>query len=160
MLQIHPDAPTPDWDLLMLALEGGMPDATCFFDRVTGRVPWRSPHGDPDPELERALDEEPGRFVRIDPIPSRERFRWMQDFVEALADDALADDLARALRGSRPFRGFRDALHADARAQWFAEQERRLRRSAVAWLAANAVAVGAAPPWAHEDGSADAPVLA
>lgn len=64
-------------------------------------------------------------------------YRDMELFVALLEDDALADELTRALAAGGPFRRFKDTLaeHPEQLGRWFAFSGDRQRGRARAWLA-------------------------
>lgn len=105
---------------------------------------------DEDPASGEDLDDEDwgdfdplesGRFRRIDPLPSHESFRWMEQFVEGQQDDRVREHLLGALNRSRPFRRFKDALmdFPAVREAWFQYEEARLREEAETWVRAEEI---------------------
>ncbi len=91
-----------------------------------------------DPAEEARVEEDPERFLPIDPAASaHDDFRAMEDFVAGLPADEARRDLERVLRRSKPFRNFREALHdwPEMKARWFAAQEQRSEAVARDWLA-------------------------
>lgn len=109
----------------------------------TGEVIFIADPGDLDSITEDPREDE--RFVRIDPIDSSQSFCIMEDFVEQLADTALARHLAGALEQRKPFRRFRDELagHPAQREAWFAFEHAALERLAQRWCTGR----GVAPRW-------------
>ena len=88
-----------------------------------------------DDELN-ALDPlESGRFVFIEPVPSYEGFRWMEDFADR-QDELVRERLLDSLDRPRPFRRFKDALEAfpQVREAWFAYEDQQLTEYARDWL--------------------------
>lgn len=86
------------------------------------------------------------RYRGIDPIPSHESFRLMEDFVDTVPDTKAAARLARALEGRKPFRRFKDELmdFPDLREAWFQFLDATHTRLAQAWCKDN----GIEPEWA------------
>lgn len=129
-------------DLGQLAdvLEGDPIEGGGRIDLRNGEV-W--PHlafadGDPDDDDEdEDEDEDPERWLWVDCEGSREGYRDMELFVERLGDGPVADRVARALYGPRPFRRFKDRLadEPELLAQWFAFSHDRQRGRARRWLA-------------------------
>lgn len=118
-----------DLDALAEALEDHSDYLQWFIDSVTGQViPWTDDTDDPCP------DESGARY--IDPLPSGEAYRDMQDFVARVPDRKAADLLARAIEGRGAFRRFKDTLieFPELREKWFAFHDVRLRRRAIEWL--------------------------
>jgi hypothetical protein len=94
--------------------------------------------GDLDDEFGELDPLESGRFVSIEPIPSHQGFRWMEDFAREQQDERVRRRLLDALDRPRPFRSFKDALHelGPVRDAWYAYQEEQLRACARAWVEA------------------------
>lgn len=150
-MRIDPTAPTPDWSRLEEAFEFG-PEITSFFDLATGEIVGLmsdEDFDDPEGEATRAMiDGDPDRFMRIEPVGSREKYTWMERFVETVGDVRLAGRLEGALAGKSPFRRFKDTLHGSAELErWYAFERAMLRRWVVAWLEEHEITVGTAPPW-------------
>ena len=82
------------------------------------------------------IDEEPDRYHQIEPLISRQSFQIMEDFAESLPASSWKSRLIDALSLNKPFRRFRDAVHADLklRDQWFAFQREALKARARHWL--------------------------
>ncbi len=76
-----------------------------------------------------------GRFVRIPGDDSHGAFEDMEEFIGTVKSDRVYDALARALRGSRPFRRFKDALgdYPRVEEQWYAFRDQRLRERIKEW---------------------------
>lgn len=70
---------------------------------------WRSAtpreQGEQDPD-----DEDPDRWLAVWCEGSRDAYQDMEDFIDALDDDNLAERLAIAISGRGAFRRFRDVL--------------------------------------------------
>jgi hypothetical protein len=79
---------------------------------------------------------ESGRFLSIEPLPSHQRFRWMEDFAREQEEERVRRRLLNALDRPRPFRSFKDALHelGPVRDAWYAYEEEKLRACARAWV--------------------------
>lgn len=149
-MRIDPAAPVPNWDNLEIAFESD--DALInYYDRQTGAVLMFSSYDDdliPNQAVTREQVADDGvRFRRIEPVPSREKFAWMEKFVGTVRDARLAGRLEAALGMQRPFRRFKDALVGAERERWYAFERALLRRYIARWLADADIAVGAAPPW-------------
>lgn len=129
-----------DGDDLVEALEGTGGEAEHYLDLETGAVLLKTDAGlfGPDGELE--LDEEElddsDRYVFIVPLPSKDRFKVMESFVEELPDGAASRALDRALQARHPFRCFKEALaeFPDLRERWFKFEAARMRVLAQEWL--------------------------
>ena len=108
-----------------------------------------APEGDDD-DFDPA---ESDRFLRVDPTPSHEGFRWMERFALDQADDRARERLMDALDRPRPFRRFRDTLAelGPVRDAWHRYEEDRLREEAQAWLGASGIDAELVDPYARQD---------
>jgi hypothetical protein len=124
---------------LLMALNDNDPEVTHYLDRETGDVIpiFGDMFGPDDPEYidEEDLMENP-RYAVVEPVPSHDAFRWMEQFASTIEDDTLRVELYEALERRRPFRGFKDVLlsYPTERKAWFAYHENRLVEEAHAWL--------------------------
>jgi len=128
---------------LITALEASEGEVEWYLDLTNGAVvPLFSDLVDDDPALADAVENQPDRFLPIEPIGSHEAFRIMEAFVEALPDGEPATSLASALCQRHPFRQFKDALLSwpHIREQWFRFHNARMREIAQGWLTGNEVA--------------------
>ncbi|HUF05493.1 MAG TPA: UPF0158 family protein [Aridibacter sp.] len=133
-----------DGDLLTDALVYDFGDNEHFLDNNTGKVLFLTEEalftddGELDPE---EVDLESEQYTWIDPRPSNESWKVMADFTENHTDGEVFEDLARALRGGKPFRSFKDALlrYPDVRENWFAYEEAEMIEYARKWLAAEGI---------------------
>ena len=117
------------------ALEDHSQETSWWFDPRTGDSdPYLDPgfadHGEEEHPSDRGL-------IPIEPIPSREAYGDMQDFIGQVRDPRVRDLLERAIAGRGAFRRFKDALqeHPELRRSWFSFHDARMERRAVEWLA-------------------------
>ncbi len=118
-----------DLGALAEALEDHSDLAQWFIDPATGEIVlWMEGGDEPSP------DEAGARH--IDPIPSGEAYRDMQDFVARVPDRRAAELLGRAIEGRGAFRRFKDTLFElpELRGTWFNFHDLRMRRRAIEWL--------------------------
>ena len=130
-------------DDLITALEAGEGEVEWYLDLTNGAVvPLFSDLVGEEPDLASAVENQPDRFLPIEPIGSHEAFRIMEAFVEALPGGEPTTRLASALSQRHPFRQFKDALLAwpHIREQWFRFHHARMRVIAQDWLTDNEVA--------------------
>ncbi len=122
------DFETVDLRSLAEALEDHSPETTWWFDPRTGNS---EPHLD---EEEQPSDR---GLIRIEPVPSREAYGDMEDFIGRVRDARARDLLERAIAGRGAFRRFKDTLlgFADLRQAWFTFHDARMERRAIEWLA-------------------------
>jgi hypothetical protein len=114
----------------------------------TGEV-LRVVDGIADPEMHSRIAAD-ANYMRIDPVSSREQYRWMERFIQMLEEGELRDKLLGAIDGKGAFRRFKDVLmaHGPERERWFAFRSERLRVFMKAWLSAHALSAVARPVWA------------
>jgi hypothetical protein len=130
----RPDGTECNIDLFDLetALDGIAPGQAYFFPE-SGRIVFRNEDDDPyDDEEEEDLDDLE-EALSIDPIESRVRFRWMEDFVSSVPSVTAKSALIHALRIKRPFRSFKDALveYPVLREQWFRFEAEKVTKEAI-----------------------------
>jgi hypothetical protein len=127
-----------DWEALEDAFENNAPEVHSYLHLGTGEV-LRVVDGIADPEMHAriALDAE---YVRVEPVSSREQYRWMERFIPMVENEELKQKLMRAIDGKGAFRRFKDVLmgYVQEREQWFVFRSERLRVFMEAWLAAHA----------------------
>lgn len=119
------------------ALEDHSPETTWWFDPRTGETePYLADLVSVglDEVQEDPLDR---GLTRIEPIPSREAYGDMEDFIDRVRDPRARDLLERAIAGRGAFRRFKDTLldFPDLRQVWFAFHDARMERRAIEWLA-------------------------
>lgn len=121
-----------DLGMLCMALEDHSPATRWGFDPSTGEaIPGSEDLGwDECDELERE------RLIVVEPTPSREGYRDMEDFIARVRDPRARELLARAIAGRGAFRRFKDALfdRPELREAWFGFRDARGERRAIAWL--------------------------
>jgi len=130
---------------LAVALEDNNAEVSYYFDRETGEViPIMNNFGMDDPDEEQAeIEDNPDRYILIEPIDSRTGYRIMEDFVMDLPDGPAKELLDRALSWKKPFSNFKSALHEfpELKEPWFKHHDARLREIVSQWLAANEIAL-------------------
>ncbi len=123
-----------DWEALEDAFENNAPEVHSYLHIDTGEV-LRVVDGIADPEMHARIASDTS-YMRIDPVSSREQYRWMERFIPMVEDKELGDKLTRAIDGKGAFRRFKDVLMAygPERERWFAFRSERLRVFMEAWL--------------------------
>ena len=144
-----------DWEALEDAFENNAPEVHSYLHLTTGEV-LRVVDGVADPQMHARISADPN-YLRIDPVSSREQYRWMERFIPMVDDSELRGKLANAIDGKGAFRRFKDVLmtYAADRERWFAFRSERLRTFMEAWLNAHAIQAVPRPGW-----SDDAPLSA
>lgn len=137
------------WDALESALERNAPEADSFLDLTTGQVVSIVP-GDPEASFHRAqVTANLGGFARIEPVSSREQYRWMERFVLSVSDGVLRERLVMSIDGKGAFRRFKDVLAGFPvdRERWFDYRLGLLRWHLEAWLRERKIEPESAAPW-------------
>jgi hypothetical protein len=126
-----------DWEALEDAFENNAPEVHSYLHVGTGEV-LRVVDGIADPEMHARIATD-ASYMRIDPVSSREQYRWMERFIPMVEDADLRDRLTHAIDGKGAFRRFKDVLMAfgPERERWFAFRSERLRVFMEAWLSAH-----------------------
>jgi|HubBroStandDraft_2_1064218.scaffolds.fasta_scaffold50254_1 hypothetical protein len=151
----RPGAPPPeptrevpvDWEALEDAFENNAPEVHSYLHLTTGEV-LRVVDGVADPQMHVRIASD-GTYLRIDPVSSREQYRWMERFIPMAEGAELREKLGHAIDGKGAFRRFKDVLMAFAseRERWFTFRSERLRTFMEAWLAAHAIKAIPRPVW-------------
>ncbi len=136
-----------DWEALEDAFENNAPEVHSYLHLATGEV-LRVVDGVADPQMHLRIASDVN-YLRVDPVSSREQYRWMERFIPMVDEPELRGNLAQAIDGKGAFRRFKDALmnHAEERERWFAFRSERLRTFMEAWLAAHAIKAAVRPAW-------------
>jgi hypothetical protein len=139
-----------DWEALEDAFENNAPEVHSYLHLSTGEV-LRVVDGIADPEMHQRIASDTS-YMRIEPVSSREQYRWMERFIPMVEDKPLSDLLTQAIDGKGAFRRFKDVLmsHGAERERWFAFRSERLRVFMEAWLAAHALKPVARVVWPTE----------
>jgi hypothetical protein len=117
---------------------------------VTGEV-LRVVDGIADPDMHTRIASDPS-YMRIEPVSSREQYRWMERFIPTVEDTPLRDQLSAAIDGKGAFRRFKDVLMSFSaeRERWFAFRSERLRVFMEAWLTAHGLRPVPRATWTQE----------
>ena len=140
-----------DWVELEGALENNSPELHSFLNKGTGDV-IRIFRGSENSEVRLREAETDPDFVYIEPISSREQYRWMEEFIEITEESNLKDKLNIAIDGKGAFRRFKDVLvgYPADRERWFAMRSVRLRNHMTEWLTVKGVEPINTPVWDDE----------
>lgn len=139
-----------DWEALEDAFENNAPEVHSYLHLGTGEV-LRVVDGIADPEMHARIASDPN-YMRIDPVSSREQYRWMERFIPMVDDETLRERLMHAIDGKGAFRRFKDVLmsYGPERERWFAFRSERLRVFMEAWLEAHSLRAVPRPVWPAE----------
>lgn len=126
-----------DWEALEDAFENNAPEVHSYLQLGTGEV-LRVVDGIADPEMHARIASDPN-YMRIEPVSSREQYRWMERYIPMVDDPELQARLTAAIDGKGAFRRFKDTLMSfgPERERWFAFRSERLRVFMEAWLSAH-----------------------
>jgi len=148
-----------DWEALEDAFENNAPEVHSYLHVKTGEV-LRVVDGIADPEMHSRIAMDTN-YMRIDPVSSREQYRWMERFIPMVSDEEVQSRLTTAIDGKGAFRRFKDVLMSFAaeRERWFAFRSERLRVFMEAWLSAHGLKPILRPPTEQvaEEPTEDAP---
>lgn len=128
-----------DWEALEDAFENNAPEVHSYLHIATGEV-IRVVDGIADPGMHSRIATD-ASYLRIDPVSSREQYRWMERFIPMVEDEEVKRRLGQAIDGKGAFRRFKDVLmsFATERERWFEFRSERLRVFMEAWLSAHAL---------------------
>lgn len=135
------------WEALEDAFENNAPEVHSYLHFDTGEV-IRIVDGVADPAMHTRIMND-SRYLRIDPVSSREQYRWMERFIATVEEAELRRRLNIAIDGKGAFRRFKDALmsHPVDRERWFAFRSERLRSCMESWLTAHGIRSVERPTW-------------
>lgn len=135
------------WEALEDAFENNAPEVHSYLHLATGEV-LRIVDGVADPAMHQRIASDPN-YQRVDPVSSREQYRWMERFIATVSDPELRSRLVAAIDGKGAFRRFKDVLMAypAERERWFEFRTERLRACMDSWLAAHRIEAVARPVW-------------
>ena len=144
-----------DWEALEDAFENNAPEVHSYLHLTTGEV-LRVVDGVADPQMHARISVDPN-YLRIDPVSSREQYRWMERFIPMVDEGELKTKLSQAIDGKGAFRRFKDVLMSFAadRERWFTFRSERLRTFMEAWLTAHAIKAIPRPSWGEGPPSAE-----
>lgn len=127
------------WEALEDAFENNAPEVHSYLHLDTGEV-IRIVDGVADPQMHQRVMRD-ASYLRVDPVSSREQYRWMERFIATVDEPEFRDKLVRAIDGKGAFRRFKDVLmsYPVDRERWFAFRSERLRSCMEAWLTAHGI---------------------
>jgi hypothetical protein len=149
---VEPIKVAVDWIEFEGALENNSPDLRSFLNKITGDV-IRVFEGGENSEMKLRQTEQSDDFIFIDPISSREQYRWMEEFIEVVEEPTLKDKLNIAIDGKGAFRRFKDVLmgYPTERERWFSKRSAKLHAHMAEWLKSKNVKPTNVPPWESGD---------
>lgn len=135
------------WEALEDAFENNAPEVHSYLHLSTGEV-LRVVDGVADPAMHQRIASDTG-YLRVDPVSSREQYRWMERFIATVEEGELRDKLVQAIDGKGAFRRFKDVLMTFPvdRERWFTFRSERLRACMEQWLGAHSIEAVARTEW-------------
>lgn len=135
------------WEALEDAFENNAPEVHSYLHLATGEV-LRVVDGVADPAMHQRIAGD-GNYLRVDPVSSREQYRWMERYIATVTEPELRSRLMTAIDGKGAFRRFKDVLMAFPadREKWFEFRTERLRSCMESWLVAHKIEATARPVW-------------
>ena len=139
-----------DWTALEASFENHAPDVRTYLDRNTGELVTVT-SDDTSAEAAR-VKARPEEHVRVEPVPSREQYRMMEQFIDTVTLEPLKEQLKDSIVGKGAFRRFKDAVgrYPEERKRWFAFRDVLLHKYILEWLKLQRVELVAVPDWSME----------
>ena len=107
------------WEALEDAFENNAPEVHSYLQLDTGEV-LRVVDGVADPQMHSRIASD-AHYLRVDPVSSREQYRWMERFIATVVHQELKERLQDSIVGKGAFRRFKDVVtqYAEERKRWF-----------------------------------------
>ncbi len=150
-----------DWDALEIAVERNANDTESFLDLTTGKVVTVAA-GDVEAAARRQqITANLNDYLRVEPVSSREQYRWMEKFVGSVGEETLRDRLIMSIDGKGAFRRFKDVLvgYPAERERWFSYRADLLHWHIHNWLLAHEIGSTVPAPWGDVSPPAELPVV-
>ena len=122
------------WEALEDAFENNAPAVHSYLHLASGDV-MRIVDGVADPSMHQRVSNDT-EYLRVEPVSSREQYRWMERFIATVDEGELRDKLVQSIDGKGAFRRFKDVLMSFPvdRERWFTFRSERLRACMEQWL--------------------------
>jgi Uncharacterised protein family (UPF0158) len=135
------------WEALEDAFENNAPEVHSYLNVESGDV-IRVVDGVAEPSMHARIANDTGYLV-VDPVSSREQYRWMERFIATVEEPELHQKLVASIDGKGAFRRFKDVLmvYPVDRERWFAFRSDRLRAAMQAWLDAHGIEAAPREQW-------------
>jgi hypothetical protein len=148
-----------DWEALEDAFENNAPEVHSYLHLQTGEV-LRIVDGVADPQMHARISAD-ATYLRIDPVSSREQYRWMERYIATVEEPELRQKLVGSIDGKGAFRRFKDVLMSFPvdRERWFAFRSERLRMCMEGWLDAQGIEAVPRPEWQVPTAADVAPIV-
>src|SRR6185369_8535210 len=138
-----------NWTDLEIAFERNSPQTESFLDTRTGDVITVTQGALDFTEQRTKVQTAGAAMTRVEPVPSREQYKWMERFVVQVTEPALRERLVIAIDGKGAFRRFKDVLlnYPVERERWFSYRAELLHWAMKKWLEKELLEPKEAPPW-------------
>jgi Uncharacterised protein family (UPF0158) len=135
------------WEALEDAFENNAPEVHSYLNLENGDVV-RIVDGVAEPAMHARLASD-ASFLVVEPVSSREQYRWMERYIATVEEPELHKKLTASIDGKGAFRRFKDVLmvHPVDRERWFAFRSERLRAAMQGWLEAHDIEAVAREQW-------------
>jgi hypothetical protein len=135
------------WEALEDAFENNAPEVHSYLHLATGEV-MRVVDGVADPVTHSRIVGD-SNYRRVEPVSSREQYRWMERFIATVEEGPLRQRLLQSIDGKGAFRRFKDVLMSFPvdRERWFAFRSERLKMCMEGWLDAQGIQATERPEW-------------
>jgi len=150
------------WEALEDAFENNAPEVHSYLHLTMGEV-MRLVDGVADPVTHSRIVGD-AHYRRVEPVSSREQYRWMERFIATVDEGPLRQRLLQSIDGKGAFRRFKDVLMSFPvdRERWFTFRSERLRMCMEGWLDAQGIEAVERPEWqvpTAEDVKVATPIL-
>ena len=135
------------WEALEDAFENNAPEVHSYLNLESGEV-IRIVDGIAEPATHARIASD-ASYLRVEPVSSREQYRWMERFIATVDESDLRSKLVSSIDGKGAFRRFKDVLmnFPVDRERWFAFRSERLRIAIEAWLEAHGLRAQERKDW-------------
>jgi hypothetical protein len=135
------------WEALEDAFENNAPEVHSYLNLDSGDV-IRIVDGVAEPGMHSRIASD-GEYLLVDPVSSREQYRWMERYIATVEEPELHQKLVSSIDGKGAFRRFKDVLMAYPveRERWFSFRSERLKSAMQTWLDAHGLESVAREAW-------------
>jgi hypothetical protein len=135
------------WEALEDAFENNAPEVHSDLNLETGDV-IRIVDGVAEPSMHARIASD-ANYLMVDPVSSREQYRWMERYIATVEESELRTKLVASIDGKGAFRRFKDVLMSFPvdRERWFTFRSERLRAAMSAWLEAHGFEAAPREEW-------------
>ena len=128
----------PNLEAVIQALESQLDTIKNYYDKSTGEVVMISEEFGEGPA---DIDQEADRFLLIPPLTNNDLFQIMEDFIEALPNEQLQEELNMALIEKGAFQRFEETLkkYPTRWEQWRKFRVAKITAHARAWFLDNGI---------------------